>query len=249
MHRFHLPSEAWNAPAGVLHLDGPEAHHAARVLRLEPGEDIALFDGQGRRGVCRILDVKKQHLVLEMLHQTQDPPPAAPTILALGFSKAIRRSWLLEKAVELGAAGLWFWQADRSQGRIPEDVKESWQGALVAAGKQCGASYLPDVRTFSGGLDAVLRETAAMQSVALWEEQDQPAPILPETILRLPGPCCFVLGPEGGFSPREVQVFQHAGTLTASLGPSILRWETAALTVLALRFWGQAQGAGGAGAA
>lgn len=246
MHRFHLPPEAWDTAADVLQLDGPEAHHAARVLRLEAGEDIALFDGQGRRAVCRILDVKKQHLALEVLEQTQDPPPAAPTILALGFSKAIRRSWLLEKAVELNAAGLWFWQADRSQGRIPEDVKESWQGALVAAGKQCGVSHLPDVRTFPGGLEAVLQETAAMQTVVLWEEQNQPAPVLPQAVIRLPAPCCFLLGPEGGFSPREVQVFQHARTLAASLGPSILRWETAALTVLALRFWGQAGATGDA---
>ncbi|GAB7080643.1 RsmE family RNA methyltransferase [Megalodesulfovibrio paquesii] len=242
MHRFHLPPESWpgEQSAGPLHLDGQEAHHAARVLRLEPGEEIELFDGQGRRAVCRIDAVKKHHLTLDLLQLTQDPPPASPTILALGFSKAIRRSWLLEKAVELGAAELWFWQAERSQGRIPEDVKDSWQGALIAAGKQCGAAWLPDVRTFPGGLEAVLHEAAAMQVIALWEEQGSPAPVLAEAVLRAPGPACFLLGPEGGFSSREVEVFRSARTLTASLGPSVLRWETAALTALALRFWAQA---------
>ncbi len=221
-------------------LHGPEAHHASRVLRLQPGEMVEIFDGQGRCARGPIIEAKKQHVTLEVREVSQAPPRSAPTVLAIGFSKAIRRSWILEKAVELGAAGLWFWQAKRTQGRIPDEVKDSWQGALVAAAKQCGATYLPEIKTFAHGLPGVVEAAAGMDTIVLWEAQDRPATLLSLAQLTSPAPCCCLLGPEGGFSPEEVDWFLEQGVPTASLGPSILRWETAALTLLSLRFWGQA---------
>lgn len=244
MHRFYLPPEAWPPSSAPLHIQGTEAHHASRVLRLAAGEVVEVFDGQGRVAKGPILQCSKQQLRVETAAITHVPPADTPTVLAIGFSKAIRRSWLLEKAVELGAAGLWFWQADRTQGRIPPEVKESWQATLVAAAKQCGAAHLPAMQTFGQGLPAVVEAAAGMQQMVLWEAQDHPAPLLSPAELTSPAPCCCILGPEGGFSEKEVDWFLTKGLQPVSLGPSTLRWETAALTMLSLRFWGQAHAKG-----
>jgi 16S rRNA (uracil1498-N3)-methyltransferase len=110
----------------------------------------------------RIASIGKEHVELVWLSEKKHPASACRAIVAVAWSKAIRRGFFLEKAVELGAAEIWCWQARRSQGRMPDDVRETWQGQLVAGLKQCGNPYLPLVRSFSGGA----RELAAAAAVA-----------------------------------------------------------------------------------
>lgn len=248
MHRFFLPPERWPAAdsgegaAGgrEVVLDGDEGHHAARVLRLREGEAVILLDGAGRLGEATVLRVDKRSLHLRLDTTTTPPPPGLPCLLALGFSKALRRSWILEKAVELGCTGVWCWRAVRSQGKPPEDMAETWRGPLLSAAKQCGAAWLPELRPLPGGLERLLEElrTACpdVRPVALWEDQAAPA-MLSLEMLRDPAPLCFILGPEGGFAPEELRMLVEAGVPAASLGPSVLRWETAALSALSLRCW------------
>ena len=234
MHTFFLPQEQWTTPYQVT---GPEARHLATVLRIKPGERISLFDGQGRTGEFTVKTVGKQVVALEPESIIQHDKPASRVFLALGHSKALRRSWLLEKAVELEAGGLWFWQAARSQGKVPEEGKETWQAQMIAGAKQCDNPWLPELRTLPGGVDELIaaREHFA-KAYILWEGESRSA-LLNSNDLSFTGDALFVLGPEGGFADHEVDALRQAGFASVSLGGRVLRWETAALLCLGLAWW------------
>lgn len=237
LNSFYLPPEVW-PESGPTVLDGAEARHLTSVLRAEPGTTVRLFDGQGRHGIFRLLKTGKHGCHLEPMHVETLPRPGNRPILALGWNKSSRRDWLLEKAVELQAGGLAFWQAARSQGRLPTEIKESWTMKLAQAAKQCGNPWLPEMTVLPGGVDALVEFAArTRRCYVLWENAvgDDQSPLLhPDNLM--PGPCLLVVGPEGGLEPMEVNRLQTAGMKPVSLGFSVLRWETAALYALSLAY-------------
>lgn len=245
MHSFFLPPKAWT-PNPIL--EGAEAHHLVRVLRLKPGEDVILLDGQGREAVCRIVKTLKQAVELTLLSEQLHPQPQSRVILAAGWGKAARRGWILEKAVELEASALWFWQADRSQFPVPGDIRANWEGQLIAGAKQCRNPWLPELRTLPGGVDELIATSeACAHKQALVESDYAHRAFLDNNALGLPGDTVCVVGPEGGFSPREVHALENAGFVTLSMGTRILRWETAAVMALGLHWWKRQEQAAHAG--
>ena len=232
LNSFHLAPALWREP---FVLEGEEARHLTRVLRARAGDTVRLFDGQGRWGLFRIAEAGKRDARLDLLEEHRAPEPAAPLILAVGWSKGLRRGFLLEKAVELGASAVWFWQAARSQGDVPDGGKEGWERQLTAAAKQCGAVWLPEIRTFAGPSDVALAAEGMGSKVLCWEKEE--ARLINPDALVNPRGCVAVLGPEGGLDEREAFVFRGRGFTPVSLGPSILRFETAAAFVLSLHLW------------
>jgi len=232
LNSFHLAPALWREPFA---LGGEEAHHLSRVLRAKSGDTIRLFDGKGRSGLFRIGEIGKKTARLELLSESITPAPSCPLTLAVGWSKGVRRGFLLEKAVELGAAAIWFWQGVRSQGDVPEEGKEGWDRQLVAAAKQCGAAWLPEIRTFSRPLDVVRAAEGFGSRVLCWE-QEQGSLIHPASLTHDLGSIA-VLGPEGGLEAKEAELFQEHSFAPVSLGPNILRFETAAVFVLSLHLW------------
>ncbi len=244
MNAFFIEPEAW--PAGLdqplLPLEGAEAQHMLTVLRCRPGEEVWCFDGQGGWGLFRIAKAEKRRAWLQPLTLHREPRPERRAVLALAWTKGLRRSWLFEKAVELEAGGLWLWQAARSQGQVPADGKDSWRGQCIAGGKQSKNPWLPDLATLPRGAAELAEALPAFShSYLLWEDADEAAMVLsPEALQRAERPL-FVLGPEGGFTPAEVDHLRGAGALPVSLGRRVLRWETAALLCLGLAWWARQQ--------
>ena len=233
MHTFFLEPEAWKSP---WRLAGAEAAHAIKTLRLGPDDEVRLLDGRGRQGRFRITGVSKRELSLEPVEITEHPRPARQAWLALGWNKAARRGWLLEKAVELRAGGLLFWQARRSQGRVPEVPKDGWTASLVAGAKQSVNPWLPELGVLPGGADELARAGKDFDHrLLLWENRDC-ARLDPARLAR-PGRTLFVLGPEGGLEDDEAALLIQAGFEAVGLGPGVLRWETAALLALGLSWW------------
>lgn len=193
------------------------------------------MDGQGRTGLFRILGMDKKEVRLARISENEAPAPAFPLVLAVGWAKNIRRGFLLEKAVELGAAGIWFWEAERSQGAPPDQGKDGWERQLVAAAKQCGTSWLPEIRSLGGPRDVIDAAAGFSCRVLCWEHE-QTRIIHPDDLTHAGGTVA-VLGPEGGLEQKEAQIFQAHDFSPRTLGPNILRFETAAVFLLSLRLW------------
>lgn len=232
VNTFYLAPELWREPCI---LQGDEAHHLIRVLRAQPGSTIRLFDGQGRSGLFLVQATGKKDATLELLSEQREPAAPCPLILALGWSKHLRRTYILEKAVELGASQIWFWHAARSQGDIPPCADERWERQLIPAAKQCGVAWLPQVRTFASPSTLCAAAVDIPHRLVCWE-QEQTRMLDPHQLIH-PAGAIAVLGPEGGLEVTEVQAFTQCGFIPVRLGPSILRHETAALFVLSLHHW------------
>ncbi|MCC8194911.1 MAG: 16S rRNA (uracil(1498)-N(3))-methyltransferase [Deltaproteobacteria bacterium] len=237
MHTFFLPAEAWHEPYQVT---GTEARHLVSVLRIKRGDTVRLIDGLGREGIFTVCETGKRHASLtpETIVIHKRPPGIT---LAIGYGRGLRRGWLLEKAVELEAAGVWFWQADRSQGNVPEESKETWLSQMLAGAKQTGNPWLPGLATLPGGVDElIMKRDGFDKRFVLWEGAAQGA-ILSLEDLTPAANVLFALGPEGGFSEREITRLTQADFTPVSLGNRILRWETAAMLCLGLAWWARQQ--------
>jgi 16S rRNA (uracil1498-N3)-methyltransferase len=234
---FHLPPERWREP---YELAGPEARHMLKVLRTRAGERVRLLDGQGREGLFTVGKTSKDRAELELVSVDVHPRPEPAVHLALGWVKSARRGWLLEKAVELGAGAIVFWQSARSQGRVPEKPKQTWQDKMVQAMKQCGNPWLPEIRCLPGGAGELACGGDYAGRFLLHEEQDEQSrpSLIDPSEAAAQGGALLVLGPEGGLAPEEIRTFADTGFLCRSLGRRVLRYETAALMCLGLAWWG-----------
>jgi len=234
LNSYHLPQDRWPGGSELARLEGPEARHLLGVLRARVGETVRLFDGFGRHGLFELVEASgKSQARLRLVSESTEPAPAHGVTLALGWNKSSRRDWLLEKGVELGALGILFWQAARSQGDMPHEAKETWLEKCVQAAKQCQTAWLPSLGTVPGGVEGLVRIAGDFDGCyVLYEGARQDALLDPKRLAA--GRSLVVLGPEGGIEEREAARLAEAGFGLLSLGPQPLRWETAALSCLAL---------------
>ncbi|MFI3270769.1 MAG: 16S rRNA (uracil(1498)-N(3))-methyltransferase [Pseudomonadota bacterium] len=248
MRTFYLEPEAWQEP---YQLTGQEAHHLIKVVRVRQGEQVRVLDGRGREGIFTVGTCSKTTVDLIENNIIHHPAPTSKAIIAVGWGKAVRRSWLLEKAVELEAHAIWLWQADRSQSTVPSDIKDTWQAQMIAGAKQSKNPWLPELKTLTGGVEDLLEHGKSCQSLhptqsthtklydrafMLWEGEE-PEELLGTDHLGLEGTTLYIVGPEGGFSPREVDVLRKGDIQPMSLGQRVLRWETAAVLTMGLHWW------------
>jgi 16S rRNA (uracil1498-N3)-methyltransferase len=238
LNSFFLPADQWPANCGgTVILTGPEARHMGTILRTERNQVVRLFDGQGRDGLFKVLDIAKNRAELEAVELAEHPEPKGGLTLAIGWGKSKRRDYLLEKAVELQGRGIVFWRAVRSQGMPPDDPKATWNEKFIQAAKQCGAVRLPDLETVPGGLDGLISRAGNFDNLYLaWEAEEVTVPLSPSMLSK--GRTLVVIGPEGGFDSAEADRLIKAGFVPVTLGPSILRWETAAVYCLSLALFG-----------
>ncbi len=235
MHTFYIPPERWSDRA---ELDEGESRHLARVLRLHAGAEVRLVDGMGREGTFRVADIGKKCVRLERLAETVHKKPSHRVTLAAGWGKEARRGWILEKSTELGADGLWFWQAERSQFPVPAEASASWKASLIAGAKQCGSVWLPGLRTLPGGARELAQAGKDFDRCHVLVVNTMPdAGMLDASRLALPGSTLCAIGPEGGMTEKELEILLAAGFEPLSLGSGTLRWETAAMLALGLHWW------------
>lgn len=233
LNSFYLPASDW---AETCVLAGGEAKHLINVLRMKPGQVVRLFDGQGTSGLFTILESDKKRAVLKSESPWETVDDSTGLTLAVAWNKSSRRSMLMEKAVELGAGGIIFWQAEFSQGKIPAQAKDNWQDKMIQAAKQCGRAMLPKIEVLPGGLTEVLDMTGGFdRSFVLWESEE-PENLLHENDFISGGRNLVLIGPEGGFEHKEIHSVMDSGIVPKSLGKSILRWETAAVLCMSMAY-------------
>ena len=226
------------AVASVVELSTAESHHAMHVLRLGVGAEVELFDGRGQRSAGRIALAKHGKVSVEVTGPVSASSRPAPTIhLATATPKGKRLDWLLEKATELGAASLTAVRFERSvSGGEPlgESARERWRTHCIAAAKQCGLDFLPEIPE-PVSLQAFLAAPPAEPAVRLVGDLGEAAVTLPRALSawKPEQPVTVLVGPEGGFTPPEREAILASGFVPVRLGATTLRIETAALAMLA----------------
>jgi 16S rRNA (uracil1498-N3)-methyltransferase len=209
---------------------GPARH--VQVRRAQPGDGLVLFDGRGGEWRAEVTRMGRQQVAVRVLgFDPVEREPALAVTVAVGMPANERMDWLVEKATELGAAAVRPLLCERSvlrlDGERAERKRAHWQGIAVAAAEQCGRTRVPEVHA-PQPLAAAL--SAPRQGFVL-SLADDAAPVqgLPVPT----GPVWLLSGPEGGLAPAEEAAARAAGLRPLSLGPRVLRAETAPLAALA----------------
>lgn len=227
------------AADAVLDLPESVVRHV-QVLRLAVGDAITLFNGQGGSYSATLADIGKRHATARIgaFDPAEAETPYSVT-LAQGLAGGDKMDWLIEKAVELGVTAIQPLQANRSVVRLSGDRaakrQAHWQALVEAASEQCGRNRLPavaPVATFEAWLAAA---PATGARLLLSPRATGSLPELAQThcdTWRADG-ITLLVGPEGGLSPEEEDAARRAGFIGVSLGPRILRTETAGLVCLA----------------
>lgn len=216
-------------------LTGEEARHF-QVLRIRAGEEVLLLNGKGKTGVCRVREIGRRDVTLELQREWDAPEPRSRPIIALALSKAVRRGFFLEKAAELGAWAIWLWQAERSQGSLSDKMAESAASQIRAGAKQCHNPWFPEVRALKNA-EALARESDSRAWRILPWEARAGEPVIEPAQLGRRGDTVYVIGPEGGLTQAEADCFLAFGFVPVSLGERVLRCETAATLCLGLHYW------------
>ena len=230
MARIRLFIDQALAPGQAVGLDAAQAHYLSGVMRQREGDVITVFNGRDGAWSARIDHAGKRGGSLTPLAQTA--PQHDPPDLWLIFApiKKARTDFIVEKAAEMGAARILPVQTDFTNAdRIRQD---RLQAHAIEAAEQCGGTFVPQV----ADLQPLSRMLAAWQAPRriLWADEFRVGPV--ETLAGLrPGPWAILIGPEGGFSAAErAQLSGMAAVAPISLGPRILRADTAAVAALTL---------------
>lgn len=235
MPRFHCPVPL--AAGATLDLPAAAARHV-QVLRLQPGDAITLFNGEGGQWRATIQRMGRSDVAVQVeAFEDVEREPARLVHLALGMPANERMDWLVEKAAELGVASLQPLHTAHSvlrlSGNRATKKQAHWQSVAAAACEQCGGNRVPAVQPVAD-LAAWLRASAPiapLRCVLSLAEGTRP---LAEVLRDQPAdaPVLFLSGPEGGLSPQEDAAARAAGFVPVTLGPRVLRAETAALAAL-----------------
>ncbi|MBI1748635.1 MAG: 16S rRNA (uracil(1498)-N(3))-methyltransferase [Acidobacteria bacterium] len=234
--RFYAPPDAVHD--GVITLNDEESHHLARVVRLKVGQVVEVFDGTGFEFLCRVESLMPQvrARILEPLPRRGESP--IRTFLVQALTKSDKFDLIVQKGTELGVCEIWPTLSERAEIHLT-DAKAAarvarWQKIAGEAAKQSRRSIIPAVHPIMP-MERVLPMMPAdphVSKLCLSERGGQPLKqLLPPA---LPSKIVVIVGPEGGWSDQDLTILTGHGFNLVTLGPRILRTETAALVILSI---------------
>jgi 16S rRNA (uracil1498-N3)-methyltransferase len=244
MPRFFVNPDAITDSEIII--NGDDAHHIARSLRMAEGDCVTVCDGQGEEYSCRLSRIRDDECLLEIISHCKSSAESPLSItLFMAYPKGDKMETVVQKAVELGASRIVAFESSRCIKRPAKDKEEKLLTRLSRiaeeAAKQCGRGILP---TVLGIYDTkrVVREGEAMDLLLLCYENESAV-----TLRRVLDGCKdksissvgIIIGSEGGFSKEEAELFVKGGAVSVNLGPRILRCETApeyALSAISYHF-------------
>ncbi len=225
-----------------LALGEQPSHHLSRVLRMPVGAAITLFNGDGNDYAATIATIDKRSITVNVEGATtvQNESPLA-IHLGIAISKGERMDFVMQKATELGVTAITPLLSERVEVRLSGERAEKrwqhWHGVIVSACEQCGRARLPQLNAVSS-LSEWTGSVQAERKFVLHHRSDQSLDATTK-----PASVALLIGPEGGLSAQEISAAERAGFNALTLGPRVLRTETAPLTALAvLQYrWGDLQ--------
>jgi 16S rRNA (uracil1498-N3)-methyltransferase len=241
MHRFYLPPD--QSTGSTLTLREREAHHALHVLRVRDGERVTVLDGAGQEILCEVKGHHRDSISLTVIDRKINPPLGCALTLLQAIPKGKIIESIVQKATELGAARIVPILSERVVTHIDSDGAETkaekWQQIAIEAIKQCGSAWLPKVEapiTVENFL--ARRESFELPLIGCLENGSRHPRVWFEKFFaehqRLPKSIAVWVGPEGDFSAKEYGAIKGAGALPITLGPLVLRVETAATYCLSV---------------
>ena len=238
MHHFF--ASGGKIQDGCLELTGPDVRHITRVLRLGPGDQLAVSDDQDRNLLCEITETGPDFVRVKVLG---DALPSAEMdrriFLFQGLPKSDKMDYIVTKCVELGVTGIVPVEMERCVVRLEDKKKQSrrerWQKLSESAAKQSGRGIIPEVGEVLS-FEEALRKAAGMDYILVPYESAENMAFTRETLAEVPAgsDAAVFIGPEGGFSGKEIEKLREAGARIITLGPRILRTETAGIAFLAM---------------
>lgn len=230
MPRFFIDGTA----DGRAYIAGADALHIAKALRMRPGEALTLCDGKGTdfEGVLETVTDRQVTVRITASRPSQAEPTLAVTLYQ-GLPKGDKMDWIVQKAVELGVTAVVPVATRRSVARLEgkaDKKQERWQRIAAEAAGQCGRGILPAVERPLSWNQALSR-LSGEPALVFYEGGGRP---LRELVTPSTRRLSVFVGPEGGFDPEEIDAIRRQGGGVATLGPRILRCETAPLAALTL---------------
>ena len=231
MPRFYCPAPLQTGLALSL---PPGAARHVQVLRMQPGDVITLFNGEGGEFEATVIRMGRSDVDVEVgAHHLVEREARRAVHLLAGITANERMDWLVEKATELGVASITPLMAERSvlklKGERADKKLAHWQGVAVAAAEQCGRNRVPVIHAAVSLNDWIKKAPPGQRWILSLSEGTQPLSQMPKD-----EPVTVLSGPEGGLSPTEEACALAAGFAPVTLGARVLRAETAPLAVLAV---------------
>ncbi|MAZ05394.1 16S rRNA (uracil(1498)-N(3))-methyltransferase [Marinobacter sp. SS8-8] len=218
-------------------LDDNAAQHVGRVLRMQPGQELLLFNGNGNDYPATITGASKKNVEVQVgtpgANATESP---LEIVLGQTLSKGDRMDYAVQKAVEMGATRIVPLSTERCDVKLKGDREDKrlrhWQSVAISAAEQCGRARVPGIlpvmtlpEWFEHTKDCSLRLVLHHRTQQSLDSLSKPSRV------------ALMIGPEGGLSPEEITAAETAGFLPVALGPRVLRTETAPVAAMALCQW------------
>lgn len=223
---------------GEHELPDAQAHYISRVLRMNEGDALQLFDGSGQEFRATLREVGKKRVVVEVNEQFAGQIESPLQIhLGQGLSRGERMDWAIQKATELGVSEITPIFSERCEVRLKDERADKrllhWRQVAVSACEQCGRSRVPVIHPPVLLADWIKQTQADLKLVLHPVAEPLVSHAKPATL-------AFLIGPEGGLTDTEIDHAQDAGFHPARLGPRVLRTETAPVVALAVaqQLWG-----------
>lgn len=233
MHRCFVDEKI--AVGCNVFLEENEARHVAKVLRLQKGNSIEVCNGSGRVYTGQILQAGKSEVsVLIIGERESHSEPKTEVWLFQGLSKGTKMDLVIQKSVELGVCGIVPVETDFSVVKIDEGDSKSqrWRKIAWEAAKQCKRAVVPEVLPPMPFWKAVQKLRTYEKALLAYEKEEKVG--IKHALMGSYRSCGIMIGPEGGFSPKEIASLEGTGIQTVSLGNRILRTETAAVSCLSV---------------
>jgi 16S rRNA (uracil1498-N3)-methyltransferase len=240
MPRFHVPRPV--SATAQFSLPEAESHHATSVLRLGVGDRLTVLDGAGGELEAELIATSKRSAQVRVLKRFQEPAPVHAVTLFQAVPKGKAMDWIVEKATELGAAKIVPVLTERTVVQFdPREAaakREKWLHTAIEAIKQCGSRWLPEIAEPVALKQAMSAASAELLLVASLPETAQTIRASVAEFRarenRSPKSIGLFIGPEGDFTTEELALIEGAGARAVTLGPRVLRAETAAIASLAV---------------
>ncbi|MAL34089.1 MAG: 16S rRNA (uracil(1498)-N(3))-methyltransferase [Marinobacter sp.] len=237
---MRIPRIFTNSPLAVgsqCQLDDNAANHVGRVLRMQAGQALLLFNGDGHDYHATITEAGKKHVLVAVTEAAENETESPlRVVLAQTLSKGDRMDYAVQKAVEMGVSEIVPLTTERCDVKLKGDREDKrlrhWQQVAISAAEQCGRARVPEIQPVMTVQQWLEHAQACDLRLVLHHRTEQSL-----NTLEKPSSIALMIGPEGGLTAEEIALAESRGFLPVALGPRVLRTETAPVAAIALCQW------------